>query len=121
VTGHELVALERAGWQALVDGTAATFYRDVLAPDALLVVPGMVIDGSAWLDSLTGPQWSSFEIEDTRVVDLADDAAAVVYHAIAQRGDDPPYQAFVTSTYRRAGDRWQLALHQQTPDPSSAS
>jgi len=118
VTFGELLALERDGWQALVDGTAAGFYRDALAADALLVVPGMVLDGATWLASLDGPQWASFDIADAREIDLADDAAALIYRAHAQRDGETPYTALVTSIYRQVGERWKLALHQQTPDPS---
>jgi ketosteroid isomerase-like protein len=114
---NELFDLERAGWQALVDGTAADFYRAMFTDDALLVVPGMVMEASAWVASLQGPQWSRFELDNVRVLDLADDCRALLYRAVAQREGEAPYEALVTSTYRRVGDRWKLALHQQTPTP----
>ena len=113
----ELIDLERAGWQALVDGTAADFYRDLFTDDALLVVPGMVMDASVWVASLSGPQWSSFELNDDQVLTLSADSAALIYRAIARREATSPYEAIVTSTYRRVGDVWKLALHQQTPMP----
>jgi hypothetical protein len=112
-----LVALEREGWQALVDGTAAAFYERVLAPDALLVVPGTVLDGATWLGSLDGPAWATFTIDDERVVVLTSECAALVYRATAQRRGEPTYHALVTSTYRRDGGAWRLVLHQQTPRP----
>jgi hypothetical protein len=113
----DLVRLERDGWAALLDGTAAAFYGERLAADALLVVPGAVMPGADWLRSLDGPQWATFAMSDERVVPLGADAAAVVYRADATRPGDPPYTALVTSTYVRAGTGWELALHQQTPLP----
>jgi Domain of unknown function (DUF4440) len=117
MTLAELVARERDGWQSLVDGTAAAFYRDALTNDALLVVPGMVIDGSTWVESLQGAQWSHFELSDARILELTGDCAALVYRAEARREGEPTYAALITSIYRREGDTWKLALHQQTPEP----
>lgn len=37
---------------------------------------------------------------------LADDAEA---------GDDPEYNALITSAYVREGGEWKLTFHQQTP------
>jgi hypothetical protein len=112
---EDILAIERAGWQSLVDGTGAGFYRDTAVGDALLVVPGTVMPVSDWIESLAGPQWSSFRISDASLVELGDDAAALVYRADATRVGADPYAALITSTYRREGGRWKLALHQQTP------
>jgi hypothetical protein len=61
--------------------------------------------------------WSSFAIENPAVLALSDDSAAVVYRAHAQRQDQPPYEAAITSVYRRRDGTWELVVHQQTPLP----
>jgi hypothetical protein len=59
----------------------------------------------------------SFAIEGPEVLLLSDDGAAVVYRAQAQRQDEPPYEAAITSVYRRHDGTWELVVHQQTPLP----
>lgn len=117
--GDELVAIEERGWEALAAGgdAAAAFYRAVLADDPVMLFPGgMVLRGrDAILSSMAGPPWSSYELSDTRVQRLADDAAAVIYRAVGEREGQPPYEALITTVYVRDGGRWRLALHQQTP------
>ena len=115
---RELLELERAGWRALsTDGdTAVAFYDDVLARDVLMLLPGgMVIDDRAEvLESMRGAAWNSFELADTRVIDLTANSAVVTYRATAHR-DDVEYEALFNSTYVREGGSWKLKVHQQTP------
>ena len=99
----------------------AVFYRDLLADDAVLVVPGMVVERSVFLDAMAGEQpWARHEIDEARVVELSTngESAALVYHVAARREGQPEYRALVTTVYVRRSGRWQLALHQQTPEPS---
>ncbi len=114
----EVLALERAGWEALSSGGAAAtrFYDRVLADEVLMLLPGglCIDDRAGALEAMGGVGWSSYELFDERVLDLAGDAAVVAYRATARRDDDE-YDAFFTSTYVRKGGRWRLALHQQTP------
>jgi len=49
------------------------------------------------------------------VLALSDDTAALVYRAHAKRQDQPPYEAAITSVYRRRSGSWELVVHQQTP------
>jgi ketosteroid isomerase-like protein len=120
--GHELLDLEEAGWQALSGDGAATFYREVLTDDAVLVVPGMIVDGTDFVGSLgEATPWAGHRIDDARVVEMTPDCAGVVYHVVAQRTGEPEYRALVTSIYRRVESAWKLAFHQQTPDPPVAA
>jgi hypothetical protein len=92
-----------------------------LADDALIVVPGMVIDRATFLGALAGEEpWARHRIEDTHVVRLTDQSAAVVYRVIAQRGDQPPFVGYLTSVYVMRADRWRLVVHQQTVIPETA-
>lgn len=115
---HELIDLERQAWVALSSSgdAAAAFYEQVLADDVLMLLPGgMVIrDRAQVVDSMRGAPWDAFELADERVLELADDAAAVTYRATARRGGDD-YEALFNSTYVRVDGAWRLALHQQTP------
>jgi hypothetical protein len=114
---HEIVELEHAGWSALAEpsGAAGPFYAEVLATRVAFVLPGMVItERAAVLDSMQGPPWEAYELDDERVLELGTDAAAVTYRARAVR-DGSAYEALITSAYVREGGAWKLALHQQTP------
>ena len=114
----EIEALERLGWEALSSPDGAGFYADLMADDGLMVFPGLVLDKPATIDAIAGaPPWSTFELEDLRVIDATPDCAVVVYRATAQRAAEPPYRAMMASAYARRGARWRLILHQQTPTP----
>ena len=119
VPTDDLLALERASWEALSEsGRAATeFYDTRLADDVLMLFPGgMVIDDrDTVVQSMDQADWDSFELTDERVLPLGDDAAVVAYRVHARKGDGSDYDALLNSTYVRVGDDWRLALHQQTP------
>ena len=87
-------------------------YRDILAEDALVVVPGAVLTKEecvAAMDELPG--WDDVHLDDARLISDAA-AASVVYEFRGRRGDTE-YSATLASTYRLPGRR--LVLHQQTP------
>ncbi len=109
----ELLALEAGFWQA--SGDPAAYERHV-APDAVHVFPGWGVAGlDRVLDAVgSSAPWESFELHEPRLVELGAGAAALVYTAHAVR-DGEPYDAAITSVYRRDGDGWKLAAHQQTP------
>jgi hypothetical protein len=112
----ELLNLEQAGWQSLVDGNARTWFREVLSPDIVVVGAGSgVVSGDAALDHLSGSTWSWVRLRGPRVVSLSDSVALIAYRVIARRDFDVEYQAMVSSSYVRVGDDWKLAVHQQTP------
>jgi uncharacterized protein DUF4440 len=109
----DLLALERRGWDALCEGTAAGFYGEVMADDGLMVLAnGAVMDRDAVVAALgASPPWLRYEFDDVRRV-----GGALVYTARAWREEDgEPFTAVMTSLYVRDGDRWRLALYTQTP------
>jgi hypothetical protein len=114
----ELLDLERSAWQALSSSgdDAAAFYDQALAGEVLMLLPmGMVIDDRQQVvDSMHGEPWSSYELDDERVLPLGDDGAVVAYTARARRGDND-YRALINSTYVRDDGGWRLVVHQQTP------
>ena len=116
---HTLLDLESQGVEALTSGRAAAFYRDCMTENALMVVPGFVVDKAMFLQSIgSEPAWTSFKIEDPRVVELTPDSAVVLYRARGIRPGQKEYVAQMSSTYVKRGEVWKLAYHQQTPDPS---
>lgn len=114
----ELVALEHAGWAALSSSgrDARAFYDDVLASEVVMLLPGglAITDRAQALDSMSGAPWDRYELRHERVHAFTERCAAVTYRAEARR-DQQRYDALASSTYVRDGDRWLLALHQQTP------
>lgn len=116
---QDLIELEEQGWQALAtEGDAGKrFYSSILGDDALMLFPGgMLIDGKEnILDSLAAQPWQSYQIDDSRVIALTDNAKVVVYRVTAQREGSEPYRALISSTYSLNDGKWQLVLHQQTP------
>ena len=121
MTDH-LLELEEQGWQALSSvGSVGSveFCDEWLADDAVIIVPGMVIDRTTFLEAVAHEQpWASHRIE-ARVVQLTDDSAALVYRVKAQRNGQPKFAGLMTSVYVKRTGRWQLALHQQTPIPTT--
>jgi hypothetical protein len=116
----DLEDLELDGWEAMsADADEAhIFYDEVLDTDPVMVLPGgLVLDNRRdVLASLSGAPWSSFETEDLKVHVLTDDAAAVTYRVVAERGGRGEYVALVSSVYVRRAAGWRLALQQRTPD-----
>lgn len=78
---EELLELELAGWTALCDGTASEFYGSVMAEHGVMVLAhGEVMDRASVVEALRETRsWVSYEIDDTRFVDLGADAAALLY------------------------------------------
>jgi hypothetical protein len=110
---RELLRIEEDLWRAAGDRDR---YGTSLAADAIHVFPGWgiatreaVLRGVAEADP-----WKTFSIRDPEVLVLSDETAALVYRARAQRRDEPPYTAAITSVYRRRSGSWELVIHQQT-------
>ena len=113
----DLLALEKRGWDALCAGTGHTFYGDLMTAEAVMVLSsGWVLDRAGVIASLEdAPPWDEYALSDARLVTAGDDAAAVVYRARATRSGEQPFEALMSSVYRRVDGRRRLVLHQQTP------
>ncbi|MCS0498963.1 nuclear transport factor 2 family protein [Protaetiibacter mangrovi] len=104
----ELMQIERR----LADGRGDV-YSEVLAEDAVVIVPGAVLDKAecvAAMDASTG--WDSVALEAPRLIENGD-VASLVYRFRGVRGQQR-YTATLSSTYRLRSR--ELVLHQQTPD-----
>ena len=115
---HVLVELEERGWEALSSTDGAAFCETWLADDAVLVVPGMIIDRATFLQA-AGQEapWAAHRIEEARVVQFMPGCEAVLYRVTASREGQPEYEALITSVYAKQHDDWKLVYHQQTPMP----
>lgn len=109
----EILALEH---DFFTDGSP-DFYRRVVADDAMLVVPGLgrftkaqCVEAAAH----AGP-WAEHEIDQVDTVAVAEGVVVLSYHVTARRADKPPYEAWMTSVWRRGPRGWRLVAHQQTP------
>jgi hypothetical protein len=98
-------------------GTAGSgdVYRRRLDDDAVVIVPGAVLDRETCAAAMDeSPGWDEHALDDARTIALADDAALVSYRWRSRRGDQR-YEAVMSSAYRRRPEGWRLVLHQQTP------
>jgi hypothetical protein len=112
----ELIELEREGWRALCSSAGGAYYREHLTGNALMAFAFGVLTREAAIEAIeSAPPWSSFEIDDPRVVALNEDSGVVVYAVVAQRAGHDPYSAVISSTFVRQDGAWRLAFHQQTP------
>lgn len=114
----EPIDLERQGWSALSSGgdAARTFYAHVLDRTPVMLLPGGLLldDRNAIIDSLSGPPWSSYELETIRSFENSPTTEVLVYGVVAER-DGQRYSALMSSMYVHREDGWKLCFHQQTP------
>jgi len=115
-TLDELLQLERTGWDALCAQRGGTFYGELMLDEAVMVlVNGAVMDRATIAASLDqAPPWSRYELSEPRLVEVGEDASALVYRATATRDGEEPFVALMTSVYRRLDGRPRLALYTQT-------
>lgn len=89
-------------------------YDQVLHPDALVVVPGAVLDKPACVAAMDDSSgWDDTRFDHPRLVET-ESTATVVYRFAGRRGE-MTYVATLASTYVREDTGWRMILHQQTP------
>ena len=111
-----LVDLERLGWEALSSGDGRRYYGEHLTDDAVMAFPFVVLDRHQALEAMeSAPPWSTYDMQDPRIITLTTDSGIVVYRVVAQRPGQPPYTAIVSSAFVCRAGTWQLAFHQQSP------
>ena len=93
-------------------------YEKILHPDAVVIVPGAVLNKPACVAAMNAsPGWDHVELDEVQLV-THEDVATVVYTFVGLR-NSLRYQAILSSTYVRTPFGWRLILHQQTPRGSS--
>ena len=113
----DLLTIEQGFWRAAGDRDQ---YDRHLAADVIHVFPGWgFADREAVLAGVAeADPFESFSIEHPHILSLGGDAAALVHKGHAQRAGRPPYEAAITSVYRRRDRSWELVLHQQASLPA---
>lgn len=115
---REIIDLERRGWDALCTPHGAAFYADLMTDDAMMVFPGSVMTKKESLAAMRSEKpWSTYTIEEPRVLRVGTGGRLVLYRATAKRGAHA-YDALMTSIYVRRSDGWKMVFHQQTPAPA---
>jgi hypothetical protein len=109
-TAETLLGIERE--LASGDGDA---YRRRLSEDAVVIVPGKLLDKEATVAAMdASPGWTGFWVDECCSLRLDSNAALITYRLQGRRGDFD-YAAILSSVYVRNHDGWKLAFHQQTP------
>jgi hypothetical protein len=115
-TSQAILALERAGWEALSGSGGADFYDRLMAKAAVMVFTSGVMQRDEALETIRGATpWQSYRLDDEQVARPSEDIAVVTYHATAKRPNAPEYRAWMASVYVRDAEQWLLAVHQQSP------
>ena len=97
-------------------GGGGDAYRSHLANDAIVIVPGAVMDRDSCAAAIdAAPRWDEWTIADVSVRLLSAESALLSYRWRSRRGDTR-YDAVMSSVYALRDGVWKLVLHQQTPD-----
>jgi uncharacterized protein (TIGR02246 family) len=116
----ELVAIEKAQWQAWKDRNGEA-YRDVVTEDAVFIVAdGSITEGrDAIIADISGHecQSNSLDFADFKVRQLSPDTAILTYTTTQDttcEGYKLPSPVYSESVYVRQGGKWRTASYQET-------
>ena len=117
---EELMALEKAAWDAWAKGDMA-FFENHMHENAVNVSGGeMTLGRAAIIATMTEAacEVRSFELGDMKAQHLGKDAVILAYEAkqdgtCSGEGIDP--EVVATSLWVRQGDHWQAASYHETP------
>jgi hypothetical protein len=74
------------------------------------------MDKERCVEAVERNAWSSFRIDEPRVVWLGAESGIVAYKATAERTQGAaPYVAYMSTGYVKRAGAWKVAFHQQTP------
>lgn len=120
---EDLVGLETAVWQALVDGDPAADSR-LLAHDFVGVYPTGFSDRDGHVAQIAaGPTVRSFELADARMLAVTDAAVLLLYRAAFERVGHGTLreEMYVSSLWCRRDGHWVNVFSQDTPDTGIAT
>ena len=115
----ELIALEKASWEAW-KARDASFYERTLSDDHMDVHGFGIADKAAVVATVASPACvvEGYTLDGFRFRPLGDDAAMLTYRAEQKttcNGKAVPSPVWVSSVYARRNGRWVNVLFQQTP------
>jgi hypothetical protein len=110
----QLIHQEHEQWEAMSRGEGGTHAHTAMLADAIMVLPGSVLERGAVVAALDGVVWGSYAMSDQRVVRLGDRAAMLAYRLHGTR-DGAPVDVWATTTYVYSEGRWRVGAHQQSP------
>jgi hypothetical protein len=108
---HEVWDCERRFWL-----DSGNFYKEHVAPDAVLVFPivGIVDRAAALAWTRKAPRWTNVAFSN-RIFSYAAETAVLAYEAHAEAAKAAQtYSACCSSTYVRVRESWMLVAHQQS-------
>ena len=113
----ELLAAERAVWDALVRGDAAADWA-ALAQDFVGVYPDGIFGKTAHVAQLAaGPTVADYTLSQVQARPLGADHGLLIYHASYQRPRAAGAEAmYVSSVWARTDTGWINVFSQDTPD-----
>lgn len=95
------------------------FYDAHLTKGALMIFPEPVglLTREEIIRSITdAPRWAEINMSGSHRVNVHTEITVLTYKASAKcEGDRDMYRAEVISIYRKRGESWKLAFHQQIP------
>ncbi|MCK9317381.1 MULTISPECIES: nuclear transport factor 2 family protein [unclassified Methanoculleus] len=103
--------IEKRAWKA-ADTRDVEFYRDYLAPEALVVSPWGILDREGILrDLVENPnEFPKYAVMNPRVVPVGEGCAVLAYTV-----SFGAQMLYVSTVYARSGGRWRAVFHQRTP------
>jgi hypothetical protein len=106
-----LLDIEKRAWEA-ADTRDVEFYREYLAPEALVVSPRGILDRDGIIrDLIENPnELPAYFITDPKVVPLGEGGAVLAY-TVSFGGQT----LYISTVYTRSDGRWRAAFHQRTP------
>jgi hypothetical protein len=118
----QLLGLETAVWQALVEGDVQAVTR-LLGDDFVGVSPtGFSVRADHAGQLVDGPTVRRFQLSEVRMLALSDSALLLMYRARYVRTGMPTREEtmYVSSLWRRRGADWVNVFSQDTPDTGVA-
>lgn len=93
------------------------YYRRVVDDEAMFVIPGMGrVTKQQCIDiAASSVPWTSETIDHVETVQLADHVLGLTYHVVAEREGQDPYEAWMSSVWRRTDGHWRLVMTQHSP------
>jgi len=110
----QLIHQEHEQWEAMGRGEGGSHAHTAMLPDAVMVVPGALLERGAVIAALDGVVWRDCRMSDQRVVRLGERAALLAYR-LRGTSDGAPVDLWATTTYVYSEGRWRVGAHQQSP------